>query len=563
MNKYTLKIFIICLTLLLVAAAQPALGSGWAQFHMNAQHTGYSDSTAPDTNFTAWISEDIGAQPSSSLVVADGLIYVNCGNENVTALNMYTGKNEGLKVNGPGDNGLDSWASPCYYNGSIYRARTDACNGGPMAADGKIFQSDWDGNHYYCYNESGYNHGEDTSNEFWNFTVSGYAQGTPAYYDGEVYLTSWGYAYNGSGNGHVYCVYVNNGTQKWHKDIPLDCCGSASLNTSSGILYVTTYNFGSDGDLYALYMDNGTEYWNRSIMRTDSTPAIDDNGYIYVCGGCRGYSDMMTYCFAPNGTKMWNTTASDQIGDWTCSVAVADGKVFVGKPTTEWGPWGAPYYAMGCDGTYALNASNGNIIWSYEGGGCSPIVADGMIFTIGDDGKVYAFGKKTYDFTVGAGTDHFAYEGEVSSVNPSSSTVPNGNIAAYSNIESDNEVREVFTTSNTGKYAAQRFVFSIDSNMQQWIDTINVTWNGKAYHDSAGDGAYLYIWNGTGYENLDDNSVDTDGTLTGEVTSGISNYINSDKVTVLIVQKNAQTSDLFNTYQSHIETDYVKLVATP
>ncbi|AAM07658.1 TPA: PQQ-like beta-propeller repeat protein [Methanosarcina acetivorans] len=558
MNKYTLKILFIFITLLLMAAAQPALGSDWAQFHMNAQHTGYSDSTAPDTNFTAWISEYIGAQPSSSLVVADGLIYVNCGNENVTALNMYTGKNEGLKVNGPGDNGLDSWASPCYYNGSVYRARTDACNGGPMAADGKIFQSDWDGNHYYCYNESGYNHGEDTSDEFWNFTVSGYAQGTPAYYGGEVYLTSWGYAYNGSGNGHVYCVYVNNGTQKWHKDIPLDCCGSASLNTSSGILYVTTYNFGDDGDLYALYMDNGTEYWNRSIMRTDSTPAIDDNGYIYVCGGCRGYSDMMTYCFAPNGTKMWNTTASDQIGDWTCSVAVADGKVFVGKPTTEWGPWGAPYYAMGCDGTYALNASNGNIIWSYEGGGCSPIVADGMVFTIGDDGKVYAFGKKTYDFTIGAGTDHFAYEGEIDS--SPDCTVPTTNIPSSSAITADDGSYEDYSTTTSGKYAAQRFNFSIDETSP---GKLNVSWNGKGWHDTgSNNGTYLYIWNSNSgaYEELANNSIGTDATLSGEIISSTGNYINSGVVTVLVVQKGEHSRD---GKASHIATDYVKLVVTP
>jgi hypothetical protein len=78
---------------------------------------------------------------------------------------------------------------------------------------------------------------------------------------------------------------------------------------------------------------------------------------------------------------MWNTTASeDGIGTWTCSVAVADGKVFVGKS--------GAYF--GYSGTYALDAFTGNVIWSYPEGGSSPAVADGMVFTIGG-GKVYAF----------------------------------------------------------------------------------------------------------------------------------------------------------------------------
>ena len=98
-----------------------------------------------------------------------------------------------------------------------------------------------------------------------------------------------------------------------------------------------------------------------------------------------GLSDLMTYCFnATNGDLLWNTSASDVLGNWKCSVAVADGKVFVGKPYFGGG-------VMDYVGTYAINASTGEIVWSYPEGGSSPAVADGMVFTVGG-GRVYAFG---------------------------------------------------------------------------------------------------------------------------------------------------------------------------
>jgi hypothetical protein len=103
---------------------------------------------------------------------------------------------------------------------------------------------------------------------------------------------------------------------------------------------------------------------------------------VYVTGGSKGFSDVQTYCFnATTGDLVWETSAADAIGAWTCSVAVADGKVFVG---TE-GGW------FDYAGTYALDAFTGDVIWSYPEGGASPAVADGTVFTIGG-GRVYAFG---------------------------------------------------------------------------------------------------------------------------------------------------------------------------
>jgi len=360
----------------------------WAQFHYDDTHMGFSPSTAPSTNETLWISEDIGAVPSSSPVVAEGKVFVNCG-DSLTALNEYTGN---ILWSTPiaGSTVWGSWLSPSYHDGKVFISGTrvycinaengsiiweyglpsSACNGGPLVADGKVFAGDWGGHHYYCFDE-------ETGEELWNFTVSGYAQGTPAFADGKVYFTSWVYV-----GGHVYCVDADTGTQIWHQTLPLDACGSPTV--SNGIVYVTTYNFDGDGDIYALDANNGSILWQQTIQRTDSTPAVA-YGNVYVCGGCVGYSDLQTYCFnATTGDLIWSTDASDGIGGWTQSVAVADGKVFVGKPGAGAGMF------FGYAGTYTLDAFTGDIIWSYPEGGASPAIADGMVFTIGD-GKVFAF----------------------------------------------------------------------------------------------------------------------------------------------------------------------------
>ena len=358
----------------------------WTQFHYDAAHVGFSTSKAPNTNETLWISEDICAVASSSTVVAEGKVFVNCG-DSLTALNEYTGEVLWSSPAGVGGEG-GSWSSPTYHDGRAFISGEGAysaadgskiwdglpgnTNGGPLVVNGRVFIGDWGGHHYYCFDE-------ETGEELWNFTVSGYAQGTPAYADEKVFLTSWPY---GSG-GYVYCVDSDTGTEIWSTHTNSEACGSPTV--SDGIVYATTFGFYGPGEIYALNTTNGSILWQKTIQRTDSTPAAA-YGNVYVCGGCPGFSDLQTYCFnATTGELIWNTTASEEgIGSWTCSVAVADGKVFVGKMS---GTGMSFDYA----GTYALDAFTGDIIWSYPEGGSSPAVADGMVFTIGG-GKVYAFG---------------------------------------------------------------------------------------------------------------------------------------------------------------------------
>lgn len=420
---YLLLILAVCVAI--VVPVMAGEGTEWEQFHQNAANTGNTTSTVSNDNSILWFSDAIGAVESSSVVVANNHVFVYCNNS-VKCLDESTGAVVWTSAT------LDaptwgSWSSPAYHDGNVFIASAtkvysingtdgnlnwtypmpsgkEACNGSVTVADGKVFASDWDGSHYYCLNEA-------DGSLIWTANVTDYAQGTPAYDNGKVYLTSWEYV-----GGHIYCVYSDNGSQVWHQTFPLDIGGSATV--SDNVVYVAEYNFGGTGKLYALNSDNGSMLWeSEAIQSTDSTPAVAD-GKVYICSGCPGYWDLATYCFsADNGTQLWKV---DDIGGWTCSMAAAGNAVLVGNLKDAWS--GAGSY-----GTYALNTDNGSTIWSSSYGGSSPAVADGKVFTIAQ-GRVYAFGTPSASLPdlVPTQIDLPAYINDVASANITALVQNNG-----------------------------------------------------------------------------------------------------------------------------------------
>ncbi|MFZ1316434.1 PQQ-binding-like beta-propeller repeat protein [Methanothrix sp.] len=366
----------------------------WPQFHLDPEHTGASTSTDSRTNQMAWVSEEIGAVEGASVSVAEGRIYVNC-NHQFVCLDQLSGDvlwNATFEPNPYG-----SWSTPAYNEGRVFFSNwgtschdaangseiwrfvpptnLSAVNGGPVVAGGRVIVSDWDGQHYYCLDEK-------TGDELWNFSVgSAYAQSTPAVSGNRVVLGGW--EWNSGIGGEIYCLNLNDGTEIWNISTDNHPCGSAAISDER--VYMTTYNFYGDGDLYALSLENGSILWNQTVQRTDSTPVLA-GGKVYLSGGCDGFSDLQTYCFdAANGELVWVTDVAERLGDWRCSLAHAGDLVFVGR---------ADYDSF--VGTYALNATTGEQVWSYPAGGSSPVVADGMVFTAGR-GRVYAFSLANLD----------------------------------------------------------------------------------------------------------------------------------------------------------------------
>lgn len=403
-----------------VEPVAPLPGRTWSSFQGDLQHTGYYSGDAPDTNTLLWASEDIDCVPSSSVTIGEGKVFVYCffNGDNaevpdqgyIAALDLSTGEllwKEPTLVT----NKYDSWATPVYHDGLVFtsgdtaryastgepawpegRCLADGTNGGPLVADGKVFIGNWDGRKYFAYDEK-------TGEQLWEYKVSGhYAQGSPSYNDGKVFLTSWGGS--GGSDGGLYCVDADTGEHIWNNTqasrpaLPntppgakgYSLMGSASI--SDGYIYATKYNFYDDGELYCFRESDGTLLWNRTIQRTDSTPAVYD-GKVYVTGGCFGYSPHQTYCFdAITGELVWSTTPDQDIGGWTCSVVVADGKVFVGRE----GSWDFDSMIFSYVKLFALDANTGDMIWEADNGGATVAIYGGVLFTAGMDGRIYAYG---------------------------------------------------------------------------------------------------------------------------------------------------------------------------
>nr|WP_321430991.1 PQQ-binding-like beta-propeller repeat protein [uncultured Methanolobus sp.] len=405
--------------------AEESTAGTWHQFHKDAAHSGNTLSDAPENNNILWGSPAISAIASSSPVIAEDKVFVNCVNDTgsyLTALDINDGHVLWSEEVDPQQWG--SWASPAYDDGKVFvsmganitcfDASTHdilwdkrpsgqaSCNGGPAVADGKVFVEDWQGAHYYSYDET-------TGELLGSFQVfqSGSegprAQGSPAYYNGKLYLTSVSYQYYNESDvlreGYLYCVDADDLSHEyWRCDFENGLWGSASV--ADGVVYVATYDFydGEGGDIYALNADTGAVIWGKenAIKTTDSTIALA-YGNVYVAGG---YQAGQVYCFnGTNGSLIWETEAGEKIGAWTNSVAVADGKVFAGREVPSGGGM-----RFGYEHLYAIDAYTGDLLWKGAEGGSSPAVYDGKVFTIDDDGKVYCYGggSDTVDLNVTA-----------------------------------------------------------------------------------------------------------------------------------------------------------------
>ncbi|NPE28733.1 PQQ-like beta-propeller repeat protein [Methanococcoides sp. SA1] len=395
-----------------------ALGdpSCWPQFLNSAENTGFSLSDACDDDKLLWSVRPLDTNQTlvsaSSVVIAENKVFANCVGE----VDMYGNPlgDVGALVAFDKDTGDElwnttidvaawgSWSSPAYNDGNVFTSTgqdttcvdaatglilwaftnpsgSSSCNGGPTLVEGKVICSDWDGKHYYCLDE-------DTGAELWNLSVSAHAQSTPAISGDKIVLTSW---------QDIYCLDMN-GNILWtiaNPSVTGTLCGSPSI--SDDVIYLTTYDFYGDTNpaLFALSLNDGSLIWDAVIQRTDNTPTIA-YGNVYVSGGCSGFSEAQTYCFnATTGTLVWGTTKEmNGIGDWTCSPSIADGKVFIGKPSGAY---------MGQTGLVALDAYTGAIVWESPCAGCTAAIADGIVYSIGSvDGDVmlYAFGEVPADW---------------------------------------------------------------------------------------------------------------------------------------------------------------------
>ncbi|MCD4844698.1 MAG: PQQ-binding-like beta-propeller repeat protein [Methanosarcinales archaeon] len=610
--KLSLVKITIILTIVAVAITFATAQSDWEQFQKDEVSSGQTANSAPVTTPDTTVSWShytnagyVGIE-TAPIVVGD-YVYVLTSNNNNAYLYKYYKNGTTAGGNWPITIGPGNFqnSNPAYGEGNVFVINTGfSSNPQPdlYAINASTGNKEWGANVTESTGiqfSSQITYYEDGNDQGWLFFASVNMSGQDPV--------------NLSDDGIYYCYYANNGTQVWSRNTnsgggyywagaavigdylvygddesnvtsvyakngttvsetnvsalwdnfdAKQIRSSIAYNESMGRIYFTS----KAGYCFALgFYANGTfntsDRWRRSIGYSTSTPAVY-NGKIYV-GHSSGFYNGKLHClYETNGTQEWETSSigpvqsSPVISTWYDNGTNNEIYIYVTTNSNSGG-----LYCIDKDGDEVWqNTSLGNN--KYCLGGAA--VSDGWVFYGNDGGYLHGLANWTrYDFDVGSGEDKWAFRWQNNSRPPNTCDVPSNEFTSYTNIRTDNGQYQTDVTDANGNYAVHRFNFSIDNNEVKFITKINVTWNGKGWHDNGGNdnGTYLYIWNGTGYEELANNSgVGTDATLTGEVTSGISNYISSGNVTMLAEQKSV---DAGRNHRSHIETDYVKLVVTP
>ncbi|AKB34213.1 Cell surface protein [Methanosarcina siciliae HI350] len=626
-----MKVLMVCLTLLLVVASQPVLGSDWPQFQKDKVHSGVTGDSAsiadPNSTISWQYDHPVPSGGMSGIdespVVYNGSVYAVIAGGSLTKYSLdgtAAGGNWPVSfVSNPDD--LDfQLATPAAGNGHIFVVDTgysrpldydlyaidattgsisgrvhvnnstgiqfltpvtyvEASNGSKYVLFGSGNMSDWTMHEgeYYCYNVT------DPANMemCWNYSSPAgyYWAGAAVIGDYAVFgddasnLVSINYKTGATVNVIDASTVYGFDVGKIRSSVTYSDDGTAIFGNETGRVYFTSQG----GYCYALGFNenNGSfitaDNWSTPFVNnTTSTPAYY-NGRIYVGNYTTNFSipyyDGNLWCLnEDDGTEIWNVSVGPVQSSPAVSTFYGPGNEYIYITTNS--PTGG-IYCVDSDGTEVWNeTSSGSNLFSLAGAA----ISGGWVFYGNDDGYLHGLANYTrYDFN--GSTDMWAYKYQVDTNPPNTATDPaiEFSSAEYNAIRTDDDT--IYASSQTttdSYYAAHRFVFKIDDNEEPWIisnnGSINVTWNGKAYYSVGGtNGATLYIWNGTAYESLDDDANGVNEfSLIGGVTSNIGNYIDgSGNVTVLVVQKDEQSSTPPPAKVSHIKTDYVKLVATP
>jgi len=234
----------------------------------------------------------------------------------------------------------------------------------PTVADGIVYVGSEDKNIYAI--------GALNGSLIWNFTTRDAVESSPAVANGKVYT--------GGDDGYVYCLNAYTGALIWQTfvngDLPFtfgDIVLKSSPVVSGGIVYIGSL----DGYLYALDANNGNIVWQaKTNGPIECSPAVSD-GAVYFTSE-EPTAGALYKLDANTGAVIWKlplpyvsvfTGGDEMLG----SPSVADGMVFASSNVRNY---------------YSINATTGDIIWTYTDPAtneyiyCSPIYVNGELFII-------------------------------------------------------------------------------------------------------------------------------------------------------------------------------------
>ena len=288
---------------------------------------------------TKWTFTTSNWVDSTAALSTDGTLYVGSWDNKLYAIDSSNGikswefETNSYVVSSPaiGTNGRIYFGSKdsIFYalesNGSVaweYFVGQPISSSASIGQDGTIYFGDENGT-FHALNSDG------TSK--WTYEVEDVAENNKSILSSPA-LDLSGNIYFGSGNGYCYSLSdnENNATLNW-KTITGDRVDvSPVLGMTNEVYFVSR-----DGYLRSLSILTGGINWDAFVGDVFySTPAIDENGRVYVIG-YTGNGDNHLFAFESNGSKAWDTNQTDidfSVGGIVdSSLAITeDGKLYYG-----------------------------------------------------------------------------------------------------------------------------------------------------------------------------------------------------------------------------------------
>lgn len=378
----------------------------WPTFHHDIRLSGYTRAHAPDDNYLLWTFQTGAAVESSPAVVGDR-VYIGSRDRNIYCLNKLTGA-----VVWQFDTGSQVQSSPAVDEAVVYILSENGMFYALNAGDGTLLWS------------------TDIGNGSWDWS-------SPAVHGDNVFIAS--------STGNLYSLDKASGTVNWTTYVG----GSpdSPISVANGLVYTGTHNFNNSfSTLVAVDEATGAIVWNYDYHLTHGgvTGMVNSNGAAIMDGDGDGVVDAYFGVYnwggsdnqavnidAASGTEKWSTNIG---GNSTSTPAVHNGKLFIGSDdgnlyalnasdgaviwsfATGAAIWGAP--AVSGDGkvcvgsldhtVYCVDEETGALVWSYFTGTSrlrsSPAIQEGMLFIGNENGKVYAFGPMPVDIDIKPGS---------------------------------------------------------------------------------------------------------------------------------------------------------------
>lgn len=361
----------------------------WTMYRGDAAHTGYTEEQLGLPLKLAWkhvasvTINDIGRGNPSSPAVADGVVYF-CAGRRLYAVNAETG--------------ALNWRYPAE------ESLTATIKSSPLVGDDLVYFGGGDGKLYAIT--------KDTGTLAWSFVTKGIMSSSPVLLDDTIYV--------GSGDDHLYALDARTGAMKWPGGFKVrdDVAGSPAI--ADGLVYFLS----SDMVLYAANMRNGDLRWSVRIgasART-SSPVVAENT-VYLAAG-----NILQAYQAKSGRLKWGiplpseVTAAPAVGDGVLYFGCRDGRLFAvttagkllwNKPVDLGAAiYGSPviagqtlYVGANRGKLVALDAKTGEKLWEYTvmpsmhdygklkyvNVAASPVVSNGTLYVLADDGALHAF----------------------------------------------------------------------------------------------------------------------------------------------------------------------------